>query len=340
MMGEVVNRANFMWANAPNTEYDHDFAKYPLVDEGDRSRQLHRRIDVDYNGWWMCMIPLQVAEELGQPLPLFIKWDDADYGLRAAEHGYSTVTLPGVAIWHMAWSDKDDAIDWQAYFHLRNRLVVAALHWDGNARGLLQSSIKATLKHLFCLEYSTVAIQNRAMADFLAGPEHIFSILESALPEVRAMREDYPDAVVLPAATELPPPSGRSRGEVKIPTSKPAIIIRLLRGLAHQLSEHDPTHHRRPELNVATQDARWFLLCQVDGVTVTTADGRGVVYRQRDRAKMFDLLRTSLRQHVLLARRFNRMRRVYRDALPELTSKQRWQSVLDAGAQRVRESHG
>ena len=54
---------------------------------------------------------------------------------------------------------------------------------------------------------------------------------------------------------------------MKIPTSKPAIIIRLLRGLAHQLSEHDPTHHRRPELNVATQDARWFLLCQVDGVT-------------------------------------------------------------------------
>ena len=29
------------------------------------------------------MIPRQVAEELGQPLPLFIKWDDADYGLRA-----------------------------------------------------------------------------------------------------------------------------------------------------------------------------------------------------------------------------------------------------------------
>ena len=37
------------------------------------------------------MIPRQVAEELGQPLPLFIKWDDADYGLRAAEHGYGTV---------------------------------------------------------------------------------------------------------------------------------------------------------------------------------------------------------------------------------------------------------
>ena len=236
------------------------------------------------------MIPRSVAEELGQPLPLFIKWDDADYGLRAAEHGYGTVTMPGTAIWHMAWSDKDDAIDWQAYFHLRNRLVVAAMHWDGDIGGLLGSSLKATFKHLLCLEYSTVAIQNRAIADFLAGPEHIFSILESALPEVREMRSAYPDAVVLPGATSLPTPSGRRKVH-KPPVSLPAIGFRLARGVVHQLRKEDPAHHQRPQLNVATQDARWFLLSKVDGVTVTTADGRGIVYRQRDRAKMFALLR-------------------------------------------------
>jgi galactofuranosylgalactofuranosylrhamnosyl-N-acetylglucosaminyl-diphospho-decaprenol beta-1,5/1,6-galactofuranosyltransferase len=328
VMGEVVDQENFMWTNAPHTEYDHDFAKYPLNDDAARSKELHRRIDVDYNGWWMCMIPRQVAEELGQPLPLFIKWDDADYGLRAAEHGYGTVTLPGAAIWHMAWSDKDDAIDWQAYFHLRNRLVVAAMHWDGNVSGLLGSSIKATIKHLLCLEYSTVAIQTKAMADFLAGPEHIFSILESALPDVRKMREEYPDAVVLPGATALPPPSDKRRKKVKIPTNPPRIAIRLARGVIHQLKKHDPAHHERPQLNVATQDARWFLLCKVDGVTVTTADGRGIVYRQRDRAKMFALLRASMRQHVLLARKFNRMRKLYREALPVLSSKQKWETVL------------
>jgi galactofuranosylgalactofuranosylrhamnosyl-N-acetylglucosaminyl-diphospho-decaprenol beta-1,5/1,6-galactofuranosyltransferase len=333
VMGEVVNRDNFMWTNAPFTEYDHDFAKHPLADEEDRSKQLHRRIDVDYNGWWMCMIPRSVAEELGQPLPLFIKWDDADYGLRAAEHGYGTVTMPGTAIWHMAWSDKDDAIDWQAYFHLRNRLVVAAMHWDGDIGGLLGSSLKATFKHLLCLEYSTVAIQNRAIADFLAGPEHIFSILESALPEVREMRSAYPDAVVLPGATSLPTPSGRRKVH-KPPVSLPAIGFRLARGVVHQLRKEDPAHHQRPQLNVATQDARWFLLSKVDGVTVTTADGRGIVYRQRDRAKMFALLRTSMRQHVALARKFNRMRKVYREALPVLSSKQKWETVLLPAAER------
>jgi galactofuranosylgalactofuranosylrhamnosyl-N-acetylglucosaminyl-diphospho-decaprenol beta-1,5/1,6-galactofuranosyltransferase len=336
VMGEVINRGNFMWTNAPFTEYDHDFAKYPLdveSDKGDedgRSKLLHRRIDVDYNGWWMCLIPRQVAEELGQPLPLFIKWDDADYGLRAGEHGYPTVTMPGTAIWHMAWSDKDDAIDWQAYFHLRNRLVVSALHWDAPVQGLLKSSIKATLKHLLCLEYSTVAIQNKAIEDFLAGPEHIFSILESALPDIRAMRKAYPDAVVLPGATALPPPSGRTRVH-KPPVALPAIGFRLARGVIHQLRKDDPAHHERPQLNVATQDARWFLLCNVDGVTVTTADGRGVVYRQRDRAKMFELLKASLRQHIQLARKYNRMRRVYREALPELSSTRKWETVLLEG---------
>src|SRR5690625_1730214 len=326
VMGEVVDRENFMWTNAPHAEYDHDFAECALSE----SAELHRRIDVDYNGWWMCMIPRAVAEELGQPLPLFIKWDDADYGLRAAEHGYGTVTLPGVAIWHMAWSDKDDAIDWQAYFHLRNRLVVAALHWDGQARGLLASSLKATAQHLLCLEYSTVAIQNQAIADFLAGPERIFSVLESALPAVHALRKQYPDAVVLPGATALPAPSGRTKIH-KPPVSLPAIGVRLARGVFHQLRRENPEHHRRPQLNVATQDARWFLLCKVDGVTVTTADGRGVVYRQRDRAKMFTLLRASLRRHLELARRFNALRRVYRTSLPMLTSTQNWENVLLAG---------
>ncbi|ORA08888.1 glycosyltransferase [Mycobacterium asiaticum] len=327
IMGEVVNRSNFMWTAAPHTEYDHDFAEYPLSDKEDKSKLLHRRIDVDYNGWWTCMIPRQVAEELGQPLPLFIKWDDADYGLRAAEHGYPTVTLPGAAIWHMAWSDKDDAIDWQAYFHLRNRLVVAAMHWDGDISGLVRSHLKATLKHLACLEYSTVEIQNRAIDDFLAGPEHIFSILESALPEVHRLRKAYPDAVVLPAASELPAPLNMTR-EMKPPVNPVTISYRLARGILHNMKAADPAHHVRPEYNVPTQDARWFRLCTVDGVTVTTADGCGVVYRQRDRAKMLSLLFQSIRRQRKLARRFDEMRRVYREALPVLSSKQKWETVL------------
>ena len=324
VMGEVIDRSNFMWTGAQNVEYDHDFSEDPLR----TSKLLHRRIDVDYNGWWMCMIPRVVAEELGQPLPLFIKWDDAEYGLRAREAGYPTVTLPGAAIWHMAWSDKDDAIDWQAYFHLRNRLVVAALHMPGDGKSLVLDTVKATVKHLLCLEYSTVAIQNLAIRDFLAGPEHILEILPTALQTVHALRKEFPDAVVVGSSTQLPLASGEEVGAVGEPTNPISKVRRLAKGLLHNVKPAHEQHHDRPQLNVPTLDARWFLLSQVDGVTVTTADGRGVVYRKRDRAQAAALLKEALSLRKQLAAEFPALKARYRDAVPHLTSKETWERVF------------
>jgi galactofuranosylgalactofuranosylrhamnosyl-N-acetylglucosaminyl-diphospho-decaprenol beta-1,5/1,6-galactofuranosyltransferase len=43
---------------------------------------------------------------------------------------------------------------------------------------------------------------------------------------------------------------------------------------------------------------------------------------------MLELLGESLRRQVKLARKFNRMRMVYREALPVLASKQKWETVL------------
>ena len=69
-----------------------------------------------------------LVREIGLSLPIFIKWDDAEFGLRANEAGYPTVSLPGAAVWHVPWTDKDDTIDWQAYYHARNRMLAALLH--------------------------------------------------------------------------------------------------------------------------------------------------------------------------------------------------------------------
>jgi galactofuranosylgalactofuranosylrhamnosyl-N-acetylglucosaminyl-diphospho-decaprenol beta-1,5/1,6-galactofuranosyltransferase len=30
-----------------------------------------------------------------------------------------------MAVWHVPWTDKDDTTDWQAYYHARNRILMA-----------------------------------------------------------------------------------------------------------------------------------------------------------------------------------------------------------------------
>ena len=340
-MGEVVNRADFMWTSAPHVHYDHDFAQYPLSaarehrgEGGDprwkETADLHRRIDVDYNGWWMCLIPRYVADTIGQPLPLFIKWDDAEYGLRAGQAGFPTVTMPGIAIWHMAWSDKDDAIDWQAYFHLRNRLVVAALTLPegGSIKGLLASMAKAVIKHTLCLEYSTVAIQIEAIKDFLRGPEALYELLPTALPKVNQMRKQFPDAVVLRSATELPVASGGPGGITDEPKNPVKKVVALAKGLAHSLTPANKDHHERPQMNLPPIDARWYSLSRLDGATVTTADGRGVVYRKRDLDKAKQLVTDSFAMHKKLREAWPEMQRRYRAAHAELTSLDYWTQVF------------
>ncbi|MEY8565604.1 glycosyltransferase [Corynebacterium sp.] len=338
-MGEIIDRGSFMWTAAPHTHYDHDFYNHPLRDRGEYgrnasgervdSKDLHRRIDADYNGWWMCMIPRVVADTVGQPLPLFIKWDDGEFGLRARDHGFPTASWPGIAIWHMAWSDKDDAIDWQAYFHLRNRLIVAALQHEGSPTGIIASMAKATAKHLMCLEYSTVAIQNEAMKDFLAGPDQLFEILETALPRINALRKQYPDAVVVPSSSTLPPADGGPAKLTDIPLSTVSKVTRLAKVVANNLRPADPHHHEVPQVNLPPIEARWFSLGRLDGVTVTTADGTGVVYRKRDRDKARELATESARLQKEVAARFDEMRQRYRVAHPELTSIDAWAQIFE-----------
>lgn len=340
--GEQVNRGDFMWGAAPHAVYDHDFAKYPLSAIGDGqshkdpnsydSRALHRRVDVEYNGWWMCLFPRIVAETNGQPLPLFIKWDDTEYSLRAAANGFPTVTWPGAAIWHMAWADKDDAIDWQAYFHLRNRLIVAALYHDGDAKGITRSIFKSTLKHTMCMEYSTMAIQIEAMKDFLAGPDQLFDILESSLPRIAKLRSNYSDAVIIDSADQLPAPTGAPGVPTQNIGGRLAKIKKIpwaVKGLKHLLSKEDPRHHEAPQLNLTPDEARWFTLSRVDSATVSTAGGTGVAFRKRDRDLARDLVEQTRELLSDIEDNFDEMRTEYRKALPELTSRESWRKIFE-----------
>jgi galactofuranosylgalactofuranosylrhamnosyl-N-acetylglucosaminyl-diphospho-decaprenol beta-1,5/1,6-galactofuranosyltransferase len=327
-MGEVVDRHRFLWRNAPQTDPHHDLAERPLR----QTPWLHRRVDVDYNAWWMCLIPRAVAEELGLPLPLFIKWDDAEYGLRARASGYRTATVPGIAIWHMSFLEKDDTSDWQAYFHYRNRLVAAALHGPDAPRGIVVDMLKRTVRHLMLMEYSAVALQHLALRHFLAGPEALFPSLPTILGEVRATRAQYDDGRPLDSATQVPPGSldaFAAQSFPEPPTSKPAILATLARSVARSLRRPDPAHQEVPQRNVPSRQAQWFVLSQLDSATVATPDGRGVTFRRRDPSLFRAQLRTSGQLLRTIGREWPALRARYRAAAPQLTSREAWKQIFE-----------
>ncbi|WP_018683441.1 glycosyltransferase [Actinokineospora enzanensis] len=330
-MGEVIDQGSFTWRAAPGAVTDHDFGTESLRE----TTELHRRIESSYNGWWMCLFPREIVEENGLPLPLFIKWDDAEYSMRALAKGYPTVTLPGSAVWHMPWTDKNDNSDWTAYFHLRNRLIVAALYAPvEHRRTLLKQGMRATIRRLLSMEYSAVAIELKAVEDFLAGPDRLFDLLGDSLPQVQQLRRGYTDAQTLPSAGEFPPPTldaVHAEAMLRPPVHPLKITAQASKAVLHNLRAPDTGASERPQVNVPAGSALWFLLGNLDSATVSNPDGSGVAFRRRDPKVFRELAKRSAATYRRLVAEWPAAQQTWRAAQPELTSVESWRKVFENG---------
>lgn len=327
-MGEVVDLASCVWRAAPGAITDHDFGTGSLRD----TRPLHKRIDSTYNGWWMCLFPREVVEKVGLPLPLFLKCDDAEYSLRALAHDVPTVTLPGSAVWHEPWTDKNDTKDWTAYFHLRNRLIMAALHSPYDMRKtLLKQGARSAVRRLLSMEYSTAALELKAIEDFMAGPERLFDQLSTGLPEVQEVRKQYTDAQFLPSAREFPSPTFdmvKAEQMLHPPVHPAKIALRAGKALVHNLRSPDPSAVERPQVNLSSNSALWFLLGNLDSATVSNPDGSGVAFRRRDPKVFRELAKRATQDYRKLIAEWPKLVEQYKAALPELTSAESWRKVF------------
>jgi galactofuranosylgalactofuranosylrhamnosyl-N-acetylglucosaminyl-diphospho-decaprenol beta-1,5/1,6-galactofuranosyltransferase len=331
VFGESIARYRWWMTPAPHTFLGHDLAVHPLRE----TPWLHRRVDVDYNAWWMCLIPVDVIRKVGLSLPFFIKWDDIEYGVRAREAGFPTVSLPGAAVWHVPWHSKDDTLDWQAYYTERNRLITA-LMYSPYARGgnMLKESLFIATKHALAMQYSTVELMLMAVEDVLGGPEGLHGAMTTKMAELRALRGGFPDATAEPDLDEFPevkrrnpPKKGR---EPSAPEGRKAMIKTALAGAVRQLRPVDASSREHPEVTVPHVDQTWWLLSRFDSALVSSADGTKAAWYQRDPKRFRTLLRRNTTLHARLAREWPELSRRYKEALPELASLERWRETFDA----------
>lgn len=337
---EVINTYRFLWGPIDG------LGGLDFSEAGLRSRpNLHRRWDADYNGWWMCLIPRVVLEEVGLSLPVFIKWDDSEYSLRAAEAGYPTVSLPGAAVWHVSWMDKDDAVDWQAYFHERNRLIAALLHSPFPRGGrIIRESYNVDTKHTISMQYYAASTVLMAIDDVLKGPEHLHGMIGTKMPQIRAMKDEFSDAQfskdlgAYPAAKKSKP--SKRQGPPKPPTYRALLpwaaktVVKQIGLPVRDLAKSNPEEY------VAHQDGKWYHLSTLDSAVVSNADGTGAAWHKRDPQAVRDLLARSTKLHAELFSKWESLSKQYREALPQITSADAWAQTFQDNPAAPRKEQG
>lgn len=330
--GEVVNPWRTFY-DRPNNEVSlgHDLGRWNLRN----THWMHRRVDVDYNGWWMCLIPTEVIQQIGLSLPLFLKWDDAEYGLRAKQAGIATVSFPGAGLWHVSWTDKDDSVGWQAYFHERNRLITALIHSPFEKGGsVLRESLFLDFKHTLSMQYYTEEGRLMALEDLLSGPDHLHESLSERLPVIRAKAQDYIDAQLKTNIDDYPQPKTKKppfkgRRDFAPPPYKKLIPWTLKTVGRQAFKPVGEMADKNPQIQLAYQENRWWTVSRFDSLLVTNAEGTGVFWYKRNPAELRSKLAKATALHAKLFKDWEKLRKQYRDAAAEVSSYEAWEKTFN-----------
>ena len=287
-----------------------------------------RRVDTEYNGWWSCLIPASIVRAIGYPLPLFFQWDDVEFGYRAREHGFPTVSLPGAGVWHadFGWKDWDE---WHRYFNQRNGLITAALRTGFDRRVVASTVVELLAQYLVAMQYGLAATLLQAVDDFLEGPSVLDDGSAAAAAEIRRIRAAYPETAAV-SMTELDLDFRETQVHLA-PGGKPSKM--LLTWAKRALMQGTGRVPFRTGM-VPAGEAHWWHVSLFERAVVTDMAETGVRVRTRDRDRLRELCvrgaRTVRRLHAdgpAVAQR-------WRDAAPRLTARENWARLYDVTEDR------
>jgi galactofuranosylgalactofuranosylrhamnosyl-N-acetylglucosaminyl-diphospho-decaprenol beta-1,5/1,6-galactofuranosyltransferase len=294
-----------------------------LADIDVTEEQQETRVDAAYNAWWTCLIPSEVVEAIGYPLPLFFQWDDIEYGLRARAAGFPTVTLPGAGVWHadFAWKNWDD---WSRYFSFRNSLITSALHSDFDRRRIVDHLARQLANYLVSMRYGLAALMIRAVEDFLRGPEALSDGGAEVSAVVRKLWSEHEETTIHPAH-EVP-----GVPDVAMPRTAAAPTPSMLRAVLVKRIVWQLLRRSRGTASISAADAYWWHVSLFDTAVVTDPSQEGVRVHRFDRTAMLELARRGGAVLWRLMREGAEVRDEYRAALPELTDRETWTRLFDA----------
>lgn len=121
----------------------------------------------EFNAWWYCCFPMKVVTSDNLPLPIFIRGDDVEYGLRNMKH---LILMNGICVWHEPFENKYSSF--LEYYIMRNQLIDNSFHcqWYG-AKQVNRTIFGHCMREIMFYRYKNVDLYLQGIKDFLKGPE-------------------------------------------------------------------------------------------------------------------------------------------------------------------------
>ena len=139
-----------------------------------------------YGAWWFCCIPLARIPQIGYPLPVFIKGDDIEYGIR---NNRSIIHMNGIGIWHEAFENKQSF--WVDYYAYRNFFIMNQYAKGCNRWTLLAMICGRLTVHFIKRHFKETKIFNIALRDAMQGFDRLTAVpADKQLEQVRALQGD------------------------------------------------------------------------------------------------------------------------------------------------------
>lgn len=125
-----------------------------------------------YGAWWYSCIPLNEVREKGLPLPLFVRCDDVEYGMRTKP---TYMTMNGICVWHEGFEGRfRPSVD--CYQYIRNFMVMIAMDDCASEKMFVARWERNIRLHMRTMEYDTVELFLDGMEDYLKGPDYLASV--------------------------------------------------------------------------------------------------------------------------------------------------------------------
>lgn len=140
----------------------------------------------EFNAWWYCCFPISIVRKDNLPLPIFIRGDDLEYGLRNMKR---LILMNGICVWHEPFENKYSSF--LEYYIMRNQLIDNAFHcpWYGRKQ-LNRTMFKHCVQEIMFYRYKNVDLYLQGIRDFLKGPKWLMEQDGEALHK-KVMAQGY-----------------------------------------------------------------------------------------------------------------------------------------------------